>query len=70
MLSLQRPYVHFLSFEIIDILLKMKLYSIDNLSNGQFEKRFESKFSFKILEQLTVHPFQSNKTNAEQYMRL
>ena len=37
MLSLQKPHVNFLSFEKIDILLKMKLYSIGNLSNCQFE---------------------------------
>ena len=36
MLSLQRPQVHFLSFEITDIFKKMKLYSSGNLSNGQF----------------------------------
>ena len=35
-MSLQRLYAHFLSFEVIDILLKMK-YSIGNLSNVQFE---------------------------------
>ena len=54
MLSLQRPYVHFLSFEIIDILLKMKLCSIDNLSNGQFElfSKFELFFVYKCLKLL------------------
>ena len=36
-MSLQRLYAHFLSFEVIDILLKMKSYSIGNLSNVQFE---------------------------------
>ena len=54
MLSLQRPYVHFLGFEIIDIFSKMKLYSLGNLSNGQFElfSKFELFVVYKSLKLL------------------
>ena len=54
MLSLQRPYVHFLNFDIIDILWEMKLYSIGNLSSCQFElfSKFELFFLCKSLKLL------------------
>ena len=54
MLSLQRPYANFLSFEIIDILRKMKLYSTGNLSNGHFElfSKCELFFVYKSLKLL------------------
>ena len=54
MLSLQRLYVYFLSFEIIEILWKMKLYSIGNLLNSQFElfPKFEIFFVYKSLKLL------------------
>ena len=46
MLSLQRPYVHFLNIDIIDILWEMKLYSIGNLSSYQFELFSKSELFF------------------------
>ena len=54
MLSLQKTSVHVLSFEIIGILLKMKLYSIGNLSNCQFElfSKSEPFFVYKSLKLL------------------
>ena len=50
MLNLPRPYVDFFfSFEIIDIFLKMKIFSIRNFSSGQFElfSKFELFFVYK-----------------------
>ena len=54
MVSLKKPDVHFVSFEIVDILWKMKLYFIGNLSNGQFDlfSKFELFFVYKSLKLL------------------
>ena len=62
-LSLQRSYIHVLSFEIIDIFWKMKLYSIANLYRSKFElfSKFEPFFLYKSLKMLLKMYYKKSK---------